>query len=147
MQTSTYLPRVKPLALASFVLLLVGAPLVEGCKKRGEPAVGDAVQAPWSRGGVYPGKIKSRYGKLAEIAFDDGDHGWTEVTALQPKGTPLPTPSDPCAFAVGADVRAPWSRSMTMYEGRVDEVHGKLAHIAFSDGDRGWAFCSQVEAR
>ena len=128
------------------LLVALGAALLVGCGKRKEPGVGSVVQAPWSGGGMYHGKIKARYGKLAEIDFYDGDHGWAEVTALRPKGTPLPTPSDPCAFAVGARVRAPWSRTMSLYDGVVDEVHGKLVHVAFDDGDRGWALCSMTRS-
>ncbi len=137
---------VVPVALAALLTAFVAVPLA-GCGKGKEPGVGSVVKAPWSGGGMYPGKIKTRYGKLAEIDFDDGDHGWTEVTAMQPAGTPQPTPSDSCAFAVGAKVRAPWSRTMSMFDGTVDQVHGKLVHVAFDDGDRGWALCSVTRAR
>ncbi|HRG95173.1 MAG TPA: hypothetical protein PLR99_02920 [Polyangiaceae bacterium] len=143
--SSAFTTLAKPVACTA-LLVLLGAPLLAACKSK-EPGVGAKVQAPWSRGGMYQGKIKTRYGKLAEIDFDDGDHGWAEVTALQPKGTPLPTPADPCAFAVGAKIRAPWSRTMSMYDGVVDEVHGKLLHVAFDDGDKGWALCSQARER
>jgi len=109
-------------------------------------AVGAKVKAPWSRAGtMYSGKVTELYGKLAHIDFDDGDKGWADVTKLDPAGTALPTPTDPCAFKVDQKVKAPWSRAKTMYSGKIDELHGKLAHVSFDDGDKGWALCSEIK--
>jgi len=133
-------------AVARFTILgLVSVALMGGCNKSGTK-VGDKVKAPWSRSGnMYPGKVTAVYGKLARIDFDDGDHGWAELASLEPPGTPGSAPSDTCAVAVGAKVKAPWSRTNTLYSGTASEVHGKLVHVKFDDGDHGWALCAEVK--
>lgn len=46
---------------------------------------------------------------------------------------------------VGDKVRAPWSKSSTMYPGKVAEVYGKLALVDFDDGDHGWAELAKLD--
>jgi hypothetical protein len=120
-----------------------------GCSKlsgKGKVDVGSSVQAPWSRAQkMYPGKVTELHGKLALINFDDGDKGWALVTSLQPAGEPQAAPADACAVKNGDKVTAPWSRTNAMYPGKVTEVHGKLAHVDFDDGDQGWALCAQIK--
>lgn len=110
--------------------------------------VGASVMAPWSRTGqLYGGRVTELYGKLAHVSFNDGDQGWALVDRCRPKGIPLPDPTDTCAFAAGAKVKAPWSRNKAMYSGVVGETHGKLALVNFLDGDQGWALCSEMQSR
>lgn len=136
-----------------FAVLAVAASVstVAGCCQRlgsgvgGVAKKGSKVQAPWSRAqNMYAGTVSETYGKLALIDFADGDHGWAELTKLEPPGIPGPAPADPCAVRVGQKGRAPWSRSGTLYPGVVTEVHGKLAHVNFDDGDQGWALCASI---
>ena len=109
--------------------------------------VGDQVKAPWSQTAtMYPGKVAEIYGKLARIDFDDGDHGWAEIAKLDPPGAPQSAPSDACSIAVGAKVKAPWSKTNTLFPGTASEVHGKLVHVKFDDGDHGWALCKETKA-
>ena len=61
-------------------------------------------------------------------------------TAVAP--TPPATPES--AVKVGTSVLAPWSRSGKMYGGTVTELYGKLGHVNFNDGDRGWALVEKM---
>ena len=114
----------------------------------GPAVVGSRVMAPWSsQGKMYPGRVTELYGRLAHIAFDDGDEGWADVTQLNPRGQPRVPPTDGCSVATGQPVMAPWSRSKAMFPGRVRTVHGKLAEVDFDDGDRGWALCREIRRK
>jgi len=122
---------------------VAATPAVDSPLKMGTP-----VMAPWSRTGkLYGGRVSELYGKLVHVDFNDGDKGWALVEQCRPKGIPLPQPSDTCAFSTGDKVKAPWSRNKAMYSGLVAETHGKLALINFLDGDKGWALCSEMQAR
>jgi len=102
--------------------------------------------APWSRlGRLYPGVLKHTYGKLAYIAFDDGDEGWALLTRLLPSGVPHAAPNDSCGVKPGQRVEAPWSRDKKVYPGIVADTYGKLAFIDFADNGRGWAACAETK--
>jgi hypothetical protein len=136
----------RSIMVAAFAALALVPQL--GCSKLGgkKVDVGSTVQAPWSRAQkMFPGKVTEVHGKLAHINFDDGDQGWALMTSLQPAGEAQPAPSDTCATKVGDKVSAPWSRTKGMYPGKITEVHGKLAHVNFDDGDQGWALCAEIK--
>jgi hypothetical protein len=137
-----------------FILLL--SILSTGCCKRivgkGDPeevSVGQKVQAPWSaKQNYYPGTVREIYGKLARIDFDDGDKGWVLVSAMDPPGKPKKDPSKSSSkFSDGDKVSCPWSQSGSFYPGKVSEVYGKLVHIDFDDGDKGWALANKCKAK
>lgn len=140
--------RITKEALLVATVFVVGSASQIACKKTdAEKAdVGAKVQAPWSREqSMYPGKVTELYGKLARVDFDDGHQGWVLVDKLQPAGSPQPAPADTCSVANGDRVSAPWSRTKQMYPGKITEVHGKLAHVNFDDGEQGWALCSETQ--
>lgn len=106
-------------------------------------AVGHRVAAPWSRSNRrYPGVVTEVHGKLARIDYDDGDRGWAPCDSTRPI---QPVGHGP--VAVGSRVMAPWSSAGQMYPGIVTELYGKLAHIDFDDGDRGWAEVMSLQPR
>lgn len=47
--------------------------------------------------------------------------------------------------AVGSEVEAPWSSARTMQPGHVTELYGKMAHVEFDDGDKGWALVTELD--
>lgn len=86
---------------------------------------------------MYPGVVERTYGKLAFVRFDDGDEAWVPMGATQPPGTPVAPPNEPCAVRAGQRVDAPWARA-GRFAATVDEVHGRMAHVRFDDGDEAW---------
>ncbi|RKI05019.1 hypothetical protein [Corallococcus sp. AB038B] len=56
-----------------------------------------------------------------------------------------PPKEDTCGAAVGDRVQARWSTAITLTNGTVDEVYGKLAHIQFDDRDVDWAVCADLK--
>jgi hypothetical protein len=77
-----------------------------------------------------------------------------ESSSAPPPATTTATTATPTAAAtvdsplkVGAAVMAPWSRTGKRYGGHVTELYGKLAHVNFNDGDRGWALIEQCRPK
>ena len=67
------------------------------------------------------------------------------LTTATATATAAPTVDSP--LKVGMPVLAPWSRTGKMYGGSVTELYGKLAHVNFNDGDRGWALVEQCRPK
>lgn len=65
----------------------------------------------------------------------------TTETATTVAPTAAPTVDSP--LKIGTPVMAPWSRTGRLYGGTVSELYGKLAHVNFNDGDKGWALVEQ----
>jgi hypothetical protein len=108
--------------------------------------VGTPVKAHWEYNGqMFAGKITKVYGKYAKINFNDGDVGWDALEALAPAFKPDPDPKDECAFKVGDKVNARWSKQKM--SGTVDKTYFGLAHIKFSDGNKGWDECKAMSAK
>ena len=99
-----------------------------------------------SNGTTKTGFVMERYGKLAHVDFDDGDHDWFSVEELDPSGVAEQAPPDSCGFAMGDRVLSPWSATSKAYAGRVTEVHGKFAAVLFDDGDKTWTPCAELKA-
>jgi hypothetical protein len=141
-----------PLAL---VLGLAGA-----CSDKGQPDLstedmegavfkkGDKVKAPFGKKSKkISGKILDTYGKLAQIRFSNGHTGWALVKETEPVGAIQRTPeSDKCEYQSGDKVNAPWSNKARRYNGTIDEIHGKMAHINYDDGDVDWVKCERLKA-
>lgn len=132
--------------------------LVSACARGGQPALTDAdkagehfaagakVKAPLGKRKKQHATVLELYGKLAKLRFADANVGWALVKELEPQGAVQPfPPGDSCAAASGEKVRARWSTSRFYTGGVVDEVHGKLAHIRFDDGDVDWALCDELK--
>lgn len=67
------------------------------------------------------------------------------TTTATPTAAATPTVDSP--LKVGASVMAPWSRTGKLYGGRVTELYGKLAHVNFNDGDRGWTLVERCRPK
>ena len=116
---------------------LAGEKFVEGAKVKA---------AFGNRKRMQNGTILGQYGKLAHIKFADRHQGWVPVKEVEPKGAAQLYPEgDKCAFAVEDRVMAPWNNSGNSYLGTIDEVHGKMAHVNFDDGDKDWADCDRMK--
>ena len=109
--------------------------------------VGDKVKAPFGKSPkMKSGEIMEVYGKLAKIRFTDRKIGWALVKAVDPPGAIQRYPEgDKCAYGVDDKVRAPWSNRNVLYGGVIDEVHGKVAHIQYDDGDHDWIKCERLK--
>lgn len=113
-----------------------------------ESPIGLRVTAVWPKDGKrYPGKVKRTYGKFAFVVFDDPSAVWAEGSTLVPALDDPPEPKDDdCGVKVGARVKAPFSVARTtLYPGKVDRIYHQLVHVAFDDGDTGWAECSEIK--
>jgi hypothetical protein len=115
---------------------LAGETFTEGAK----------VKAPLGKRKKQNAKVLEVYGKLAKLRFADTNIGWALLKEIEPPGAVShPPKEDTCASAVGDRVRARWSTAITLTNGTVDEVHGKLARIQFDDKDVDWALCADLK--
>lgn len=131
--------------------------LLVGCS-RGQPALteedkagevfteGAKVKAPLGKRKKEPATVVEVYGKVAKLKYSSHNIGWALLKDLEPQGAVSLYPEgDSCDAKVGDRVRARWSTALTLTGGEVDEVHGKLAHIKFDDGDVDWSWCSELK--
>jgi len=149
-----------PRSLAVGLALVVGFSTIttSSCSSNKQPTLteedmagqvfvaGDKVKAPLGKRKKQSAKVLETYGKLAKLAYADSNIGWALVKEIEPPGAITRYPEgDTCAFKVGDAVRARWSTSRFYTNGTIDEVHGKVAHIQFSDGDVDWAVCDDIK--
>ncbi|WP_163783944.1 hypothetical protein [Myxococcus vastator] len=107
---------------------------------------GAKVKAPLGKRKKQKATVLEVYGKLARLRFADTNVGWALLKEIEPQGAVShPPKEDTCDAAVGDRVRARWSTAITLTNGTVDEVYGKLAHIQFDDKDVDWALCADLK--
>lgn len=138
------------LVVAAAVSLLScskGQPELTEADKQGEHFTeGAKVKAPLGKRKKQSATVVETYGKLAKLKFADHNVGWALLKDLEPEGAVTQHPKDDtCSAKVGDEVMARWSTSLSLTKATVDEVYGKMAHVAFVDNDVDWAPCADLK--
>ena len=95
------------------------------------PEVGDVVFAEWQPGDWYHGKADARCDGGLHVLFDDKDKACIKLAGIVLDR--VPEPED---VRVGVRVLARWDDGK-FYPGKVAELRGRTAIIAYDDGDKG----------
>lgn len=114
-------------------VLFISVLLASSLASARSPEVGDVVFAKWEEVGWYHGKIDGRCDGGFHVLFDDKDKGCIKAADLALDRVP-----EPEQVRVGVRVLARWDDGR-FYPGKVAEIKGRSALIAYDDGDKGEA--------